>query len=371
MQSAALRDDVLNVRVSMSDAPVNIGSMGNRDNHFNSTHGEHFRFKSSEPGLRGKATSIHKNISRLPGFGEPPNPHDRFSTTSASTYQRPHTVATSKAAGTPRHHAPFKIVGEAHTDDVFGKLNDMQTKVETSAQAMNASTGTWQLKPKPRFVNGGSFRNVSTVALDRNLAKYGDAMDQDYGTTASSTWWGSPGGTRAVHRFDQPQKNTSTYLMTSMQPSPRMAEKQREEGAVGRLNARAPDMSRTQLHGRPSQMSYRQPAMSGTDHFMTTQGQHFIDHKTRLVVPPGKGGVDRSMSDVPLGSDFDSTTMTPQPHSHVAYTGAQLDELRQTCASRGTLGARGGLKLPRGSSGAPAGFFHRSGGSEIMATTAR
>ena len=62
--------------------------------------------------------------------------------------------------------------------------------------------------------------------------------------------------------------------------------------------------------------------------------------------------------------------MTPEPHSHSVFTGQQLDELRHTCASRGTLGVRGGKKLPRGSSGAPAGFFQqqKSRGSDIRVT---
>ena len=90
----------------------------------------------------------------------------------------------------------------------------------------------------------------------------------------------------------------------------------------------------------------------------TTQQQHYQEPRATLVVPPGKGGVDRSLSSVPLCSDFAGVLATPQPHSHTAFTGTQLDELRHTCASRGTLGARGGRKLPRGASGAPIDFAH-------------
>jgi len=344
-----LRDDVLNVRVSMSDAPVNVDSSDYRPTHFSSTHQDQF---DQKPFCMTDISSLHKNMSSLPGFGDPPNSEDRFATTSGSTYLVPPT-RSGKAAGVARHHAEFKIGHEAHGETLFGNPN-AKRNAETSAQTMNQNTGSWQLKRKPRFVNGGDFRNASTVALDRNLAKHGLGAPQDYSTTVNATWSGGIGAQPPSHSFMLPQKNTSTYFLTSMAVATG-ASTPRSEATMARIT---PGVMRSRTAGGPCQTSYRQPPVSGDGHFATTHGQHFAEHFAQLVVPPGKGGVDRSMSDVPIGSDFDVTT-TPQAHSHLAFSGQQLSALRETCASRGTLGARGGVKLPRGSSGAPAGFFHK------------
>jgi len=304
-------------------------------------------------------------MSQLPGFGDPPNPQDMFTTTSGSTHTLLASAAASSAAGTPRHHAEYKTKGERHAPDIFGVSRQRKAAppAETTSQSMNSNCKGWALQPTPRFVNGGAFRNSSTVALGKNLVPAdGSYQKQDFATTQGTMLWGGgPIAQRPMHRFELPQKNTSTYLTTSLRPTDEIEpERIREHGSVGRVNARPErSMGRASTsHGvPPSQLSYGKPPMGGITHFLTTNAQHYVEHPgTRLVVPPGKGGVDRSLSMVPLGSDFDASTPMPQPHSQTVFTGQQLDELRHTCASRGTLGARGGRKLPRGSSGAPAGF---------------
>ena len=277
------------------------------------------------PGLAHSPVVAHKNLSQIPGFDGPPNSHAMFATSSGTAFVAPPSPSNMKAAGTPRHHAKFKEKGEAFAQGLFGDLAPKGAPTQSTTQGMLSQGASGTYTRKPRFVNGGAFRNASTVPLDKNDPA---PSFNDYASTAGTHFTWRPGSPRATHRYELPQKNASTAFASSM--GPRLA------GPAG---------------NRP------QPVPPGF--FTNMHRQHFTEYPgVPLVVPPGKGGVDMTGSVVPLGSDFHSTP-TPEPHSHYAYTGAQLDEIRHTCASRGTLGARGGRKLPRDSSGAPAGFSNK------------
>ena len=75
------------------------------------------------------------------------------------------------------------------------------------------------------------------------------------------------------------------------------------------------------------------------DHYNTSHASHYTDRRVPLVVPPGKGGVDMSKSNVPLGRDY-----VPPEESHTTsmFRGTQIPPHARAreCPSRGTLGAR-------------------------------
>ena len=304
--------------------------------------------------------SFTQNLSSLPGFMGPPTADDRFTTTSASSFTGGGNASQVRAAGTPRHLAQFKTMSESHTKDVFGMGGpSLETVTETSAHAMNSGAQEWPRARTPRFVNGGAFRNASTVPLDKNNQRLdGTAVLHDFATTSGTAWW--PGGEveRPMSRYERPQKNTSTYIATSMAVHTARTPEHKPREHYGHVNPRTESLT---SRPKTSANQFREPpkGFSASSHFLTTYKQHFPEPSGKLVVPQGKGSVDRSISSIPMGSDFDARPMPSESHSHSIFVGAQLDELRHTCASRGTLGVRGGKKLPRDSSGAPAGFFQQ------------
>jgi hypothetical protein len=274
-----------------------------------------------------------QNISQLPGFGDPPSTPEHFSTTANGAYN----CIGGTPAATPRHGATFKGKNEA-TSDIFGTRTARKTRPETTSEAMMAQTRHVERKRNPRLVHGGDFRYRSVIALDKNLG----GPPTDY-TTTTGMVVGWPGtGERPTHRFELPQKNVSTYLTTSLgvgaghalghSPRARMAD-----------FPTAADAYRT-----PSQTTYRSSALAGSAHFSTSHATHYAKPGGKLVVPLGKGGVDMTVSVVPLFEGTEGGPSNTTPHSASIFTGAQPpDGIRAACASRGTLGARGGLKLVR------------------------
>ena len=77
-------------------------------------------------------------------------------------------------------------------------------------------------------------------------------------------------------------------------------------------------------------------------HYSTSYESHYTQPGTKLVVPPGKGGVDMTHSSVPLGRAAGGNLPTGVAHSASMFTGQQVPEhaRMRTCSSRGTLGTR-------------------------------
>lgn len=291
-------------------------------------------------GLSTGRTTVHKNLSTLPLFDGPPSGRDHFSTTARDSFS----AMGSTPAATPRHQATFKSKME-RSSVLAETVNVPKT---TTAGTMFAGAADFPRKVNPRFVNGGDFRNHSEVALGRNLTKPGVAEGEL--TTTSRSTWGAAGAPsqRPTHRFELPQKNTSTYLTTDMGP-PAGAEPRRPP-TIGRMT---PSYLATRTDPtQPSQRVYRTSARGGVGHYATSMGTQFSEPGVALVVPPGKGGIDMTRSVVPLGSMNSGATPsaypTPAAHTGSAYMGAQLPNgLQPRCPSRGSLGARGGKQLIR------------------------
>jgi len=271
-----MRDDVLSVRISMSESPVRPGSsVGAGADHFSSTTKSHYQDQLRE-GLSFKPTVYHKNLSSLPGFMGPPTADDRFTTTSASAFTGGGNASQVRAAGTPRHLAQFKTMSESHTKDVFGMGGpSLETVTETSAHAMNSGAQGWPRARTPRFVNGGAFRNASTVPLDKNSQRLdGTAALHDFATTSGTAWW--PGGEveRPMSRYERPQKNTSTYMATSMAVHTARTPEHKPREHYGHVNPRTEPLT---SRPKTSANQFREPPIgfSASSHFLTTNKQHF------------------------------------------------------------------------------------------------
>ena len=277
--------------------------------------------------------ALHRaqNISQLPGFGDPPNPTDLFMSTTKTSYQQQWQSRSRSQADTPRAAAAL-IKERQERTDIFGTASSRAPPTEPTTASLFRNGKSMPRKVNPRFVHGGAFRGHSNVALGKNLTGPWSSAP-DYSTTQASTHSWHPGAAKQpTHRYDLPQKNTSTHLTTSMVVAESRGESHRP---------------RTGDWCRPSQTNFR--SRVGPLHYTTAHATHFTAHpEVRRVPPPGKGGVDVSGSDIPLGSLNNGDAPTPATHSHDIFQGAQPpDGLRHTCASRGTLGTHGGRKLPR------------------------
>ena len=302
--------------------------------------------------LSAERTFIHKNLSQLPDFHGPPSEAHHFATTSRGSY----VWNQEKPVGTPRHEAKYKQKME-RTQGIFGrdltrggKSRDPVTGIAdpvvvSTAVAMGQSVGSARRTVSPRFVHGGGFRNHSEVALDRNLVRDG-APSQDFSTTThASMRYDSGAASTPRHKFHLPQKNVSTYMTTAISnvappsPAPRHADGPVRVGrqfgvkefvtATDHLKVQGPDDRGHPLY---------QTTQPGLIHYQTSNMGHYMEHHGhKLVVPPGKGGVDMTRSTIPLG--FDPQLAMETSHTHSMFTGMQ-GERRATCSSRGTLGTR-------------------------------
>lgn len=269
---------------------------------------------------------VQKNISHLPGMAAGPGGHkDFFNTTTGSIYTAP----PNPPSASPRHMATFKQKMEA--TDIFGvgtwASSESQVKMST-ASAMGGDTMLAQRQPNPRYVHGGGHRNTSMVSLDRNLVEQLGGDAPKFGTTTAAGLNWPDGAPRPTHKFNMPQKNTSTFMSTSL------AIPDGGDGATV-------DLFSTQTnHNLPYSDHYRSKPVGGHQHYNTSYHSHYSDTAgVKLRVPPGKGGVDMTRSTIPLGErDLPFT----QAHSAAMYTGQQVPEAeRVRCVgSRGTLGAK-------------------------------
>lgn len=266
-----------------------------------------------------------KNISHLPGMSAAPGGHGRyFNTTTGSIYTAP----PNPPMASPRHMATYKQKMEA--TDIFGvgtwASADSQVKVST-ASAMGGDTVLAQRRPHPRYVHGGGYRNTSMVSLDKNLVEQLGPEAPGFGTTTAAAGFRGPDGApRPTHKFNMPQKNTSTFMSTSLAVA---------DGGP------SVDLFSTQTnHNLPYSDHYRSSAVGGAGHYNTSYNSHYSDTSgVRLRVPPGKGGVDMTRSTIPLGDrDLPFTTA----HSAAMYTGQQVPHTERVrpVGSRGTLGAK-------------------------------
>lgn len=251
--------------------------------------------------------------------------------------------------GTPRHQAVFKAKMEK--TDVFGRGNADKAKrkdaIISTAHAMGRDSGSARRNPNPKFVHGGSFRNKSNVALDRNLVVDG-APPPDFSTTTNAAQYDvtTQLSARRTHKFQLPQKNVSTYMTTAMTNIAAPAPSPQRTGPGGILSVgrqrgvrefvTVTDHSQVQGPSDRSHALYQHPA-AGSAHYKTSNNSHYLEHpELRLVVPPGKGGVDMTKSTIPLGRDVGLPPETS--HTQSMYRGHLQVPVRATCASRGTLG---------------------------------
>lgn len=304
--------------------------------------------------LKYERRVVHKNLSQLP-VGDPNSGPEHFMTTAGLTYNAP----SETPAGTPRHKAMFKAKMER--TEVFGHdqihFQTRPTFKSTTAAQFDASSS---VKPQfsPRFVHGGAFRNASQVP---NLPGAGEgrnlpSLDQGFETTQKGAYRPPPGGPSMSprHKFDLPQKNTSTFMALSHHVTPSPAGSSPRGPGVGRINGVREFSTHTDhsqqyaahyapAHAPAAASSPRVPAAPAA-HYRTQNAGDFASSKyagVKLHVPPGKGGryTNRATIDLSTGK-----YPTAQAHSSSMFLGMQpADGVRARCESRGTLGAR----LPR------------------------
>jgi hypothetical protein len=186
---------------------------------------------------------------------------------------------------------------------------------------MGASSARSPRKPQPRFVHGGGFRNNSHVALDRNLIAASAGWEPDFETTATSSF--NPNTTkmsaRPTHRFQLPQKNTSTF-MSIAHCEPATVAPPRREHTVGKRMGVREFSTKTDYH-QPHASHYAHATKVPADHYRTSHKSDFMDRHPKLVVPPGKGGVDVTRATIKLSTGDYPTETT---HYASVYTGQQL-----------------------------------------------
>jgi len=337
-----MRDDVRMMRATL--AMDSVGGSGGVSSSYNydqySTHNQAtFTAKPMREITMGR-TAIHKNISQLPGFDDPPSGAEHFVTTNSVMFGQSYRPVS---VGSTRHLAVFKKKCQREQTDIFGTRGVRRPKPETEATAQGRSTLNVARTYQPRLVHGGAYRNKSRVGLDMTEG----TGEQDFSTTQQEMSFVTGRSTpAATHRFNLPQKNTSTFLTTSLEVGPDQERPRPPKTSYGRTNNAQP-LTETDYRVS-SQQNYKQLARRGKSHYETSHESQFRGHPDYpLVVPPGKGGVDQTYSKVPLG-DLVNAHATGIPHSVSIHAGDQLlDGLRATCPSRGSLGARGGGRMAR------------------------
>jgi len=331
LQSGTLRDGLTIMRPSLAGGPVCSNEVG--PNHYQTHNATVYSSPNSasygkEPVSR-YACATHKNFSQLPGFGGAPNGSEYFTTTMGTSFMEP-----PQQKRMPR----YNLVGGREMSDIFGTrgLGKQKTPEKSTTTAMGEMTATVARKPQPRYVNGADFRGQSQVALDKNLFADGQRRPQtDFTTVTHSMEW-RENSAGCAHRFDLPQKNTSTFLSTSLSvavPGP----SQLSPGDRVRVGVR--DFSTVTDHNNPHARNYL-GSKPPPGHYQTAHKTQFFDSGMPLVAAPGKGGFDRTLSNVPLSGAETGGRFTGTAHSASMYLGEQPPERRRTCASRGTLGTR-------------------------------
>lgn len=336
LQSGHLRSDINIMRTSLDPGSVIGGGLADAESVYR-THNQTAFSTAAGVALTPskKHAGTHKNFSQLPGFGDPPNGSDYFTTTSGSSFMQSRVVP----APTPRYNTSARGVQPTDPIGVRGVVKRRGDPPSMSAAtAMGQSTQNVLRQPQPRYVHGGGYRNSSAVALDKNLMTEG-MMPTDFSTMSHNVHsYNAEYAPKNKHRFDLPQKNTSTFLSTSL-----------TVGASGPSAAPAPAASIRNLTTTTNHhQAYPALLKSGSarhDHYNTSHASHYMPtDSSRLTIPPGKGGVDMTRSSVPLGRATGTQQAMETAHSASMFTGQQVPEhaRMRTCPSRGTLGTRMG-----------------------------
>ena len=135
----------------------------------------------------------------------------------------------------------------------------------------------------------------------------------------------------AAHKFNMPQKNTSTFMSTSL--------------AVPEARGSTFEVFATRTnHHLPHTDNYMPPKAgpaNGAAHYRTSSQMHYNTYDVQLKVPPGKGGVDMTRSTIPLADSRCNERQAMQAHTASMFRGEQPshEEKVRKCASRSTLGA--------------------------------
>ena len=328
--SADLRTNIMITRTSLASGSVSGGHDEHNPANFYMTHTGSVYRAPPPSAPASKYSGSHKNRSDLPGFEAEPNAAHYFTTTSGMAY------GPEKFAQQPVRTSRYSH--RAKPTDIFG-LRDTPRRADSSmsaTHAMGMMTENTPRKVTPRFVNGKGFRNESKTPLDRNLVLAGGAPSTDY-VSASHACMMYNGDSRpsVTHQFDLPQKNISTYMHRSLAVPI-------HTGGGAKLGMGLPldiglrtEATVTDHHEKYPQNVTRYPARP--DHFRTSHTSHYAERpETKLVVPPGKGGHDMTVSNVPLGGDL----MIRESHTQSAFLAHERIPVRPACASRGTLGTR-------------------------------
>lgn len=225
--------------------------------------------------------------------------------------------------------------------DVFGIADQPRDNVivESNAAYMMGSTASARRKPQPRYVHGGGHRNKSSIPVGQNLVNE-HTRPQDFTTTTHALHQYNRHSTpRPTHQFNLPQKNLSTFMSTNLgvPVPPKMPD---ERTGVGvRVGVR--EFTTRTDHAKGSREHYGGPADRGASHYVTANASQFTEPSVKLVVPPGKGGVDMTRSTgmqyiVPLGKVSDTTI---ESNYAATFRGMQNpDGVRPTFPDRGTFG---------------------------------
>ena len=166
LHAGHLRDDMRIVRTSLAGSTVTAADATTDENHYLSHNMRAFPSPAVSARASRKHATVHKNFSQLPGFGEPPNGPEFFTTTSGTSFLSKGVTPVS----TPRFSATAR-----QPTDIFGvrALPTPREPYVSTATAMGETAAGTSRRPQPRFVNGGGFRNASVVPLDRSLMSEG------------------------------------------------------------------------------------------------------------------------------------------------------------------------------------------------------
>lgn len=152
----------------------------------------------------------------------------------------------------------------------------------TTADARDAAVKRSTFTVKGRYTHGGDFRNSSAVPMDRNLASHALVCPAEYETVSLRAYRDahrSPDGGRALHRYELPQKNTSTIIKPSMQT---IETKPNQRAVFGARQDRQ-SVQKQYVRGAP---------FSGKAHYESAHVAHYQPSDEPLVVPGGIGAWD-------------------------------------------------------------------------------